>query len=124
MLHNSTLIALSPIINIDNGAGTVINGVLLVHSKAVRVMRAYIIYTTETAGTVAAGTIALGTTVAGAEVVAAANYVNSKTIGTTTALTLLVNEIPANTMLTYSHTGIATTAAGEVQICVEYAVHE
>ena len=118
------LLVRSRLFNVDNGAGTTIDDVLMKHSKAVRILKARVVYTTETAGTIAAGTISLGTTVGGVEVVAATAYENSKTVGTETALVLAINEIAAGTMLSCRHTGVASAAAGEVYAEVEYSVHE
>lgn len=122
--RNARLVARSRLFNIDNGAGATLDDVLLKHSKAIRLLTARLVYTTETAGTVAAATLALGTTVGGTDVVAATALEDAKTVGTSTALVLAKNEIPAGTMLTARHTGIASTAAGEYYVEIEYAVHE
>ena len=79
-----------------------------------------LVYTDATTGTVAAATIQLGVAVAGATVIAATALENSKGIGTSTALTLALTDIAANTPLIARHTGVATTAAGEYFLELEY----
>ena len=117
-------VAVTQIFNIDNGSATVINDAFLIHSQAISIKRAYVLYTTATTGTVAAATISLGTTVGGVELVAATALENSKAVGTTTALTLTAAaaKVAANTMITATHTGIASTVAGEYRVVVEYEV--
>ena len=124
LLRNARLVARSRLINIDNGAGTTIDEAFMYHSRAIRLLKAFVLYTTETAGTVAAATVQIGTTVGGSDVVAATAYGNGATVGTVTALVLAKNEIPANTMISVRHTGVAATALGEAYIVLEYAVHE
>lgn len=117
-------IAKSRIFNIDNGSGTVANDAFLYCSQPISIKAAYILYTTETAGTVAGATVSVGTTVAGTELVAATNLVNSKTVGAITALTLTsaAARVAAGTMITASHTGLATTVLGEYYIVIEFVV--
>lgn len=110
--------------NIDNGAGTTDDDAFLICTQPISIKSAKVLYTNATTGTVAAATIALGTTAGGAELVAATNLENSKAIGTTTALTLTAAaaKVAANTMITARHTGVATTAAGEYTVQVEYVL--
>lgn len=117
-------VAVTQIFNIDNGNGTVINDAFLMVSQPISIKSAKVLYTTATAGTVAAATISLGTTVAGVELVAATALENSKTVGATTALTLTAAaaRVAANTMITASHTGIASTVAGEYRVIVEFII--
>lgn len=117
-------VAVTQIFNIDNGNGATISDAFLIHSQAISIKRAYVLYTTATTGTVAAATIQLGTTASGVELVAATALENSKAIGTTTALTLTAAaaKVAANTMITALHTGIASTVAGEYRVVVEYEV--
>lgn len=112
----------SRIFNIDNGSGTVINDAFYYCTQAVKVVSAKVLYTTETAGTCAAATIAVGTTVAGTELVATTALENGKTVGAVTALTLVAAaaaKVAAGTMITASHTGLATTVAGEYYVVLE-----
>lgn len=111
----------SPVINIDNGAGTTLDIVLLVPSTAITIHSMHVLYTTATAGTVAAATVGVGTTVAGVELVAATALTNSATVGTEQALTLVTDEVTAGTPIIVRHTGIATTVAGEYIVQMEYA---
>ena len=93
---------------------------VLRHSQPIRLKAARVVYTDATTGTVAAATIQLGVAVAGATVIAATALENSKGIGTSTALTLALTDIAANTPLIARHTGVATTAAGEYFLELEY----
>lgn len=110
--------------NIDNGAGTTDDDAFLISNQPISIKKATVLYTNATTGTVAAATIQLGTTAGGAELVAATALENTKAIGTTTALTLKAAAafVAANTMLTARHTGVATTAAGEYRVIVEFEV--
>jgi hypothetical protein len=108
--------------NLDNGSGTTIDDILLVPQESITIIAAKIVYVDATTGTVAAGNVKLGTTVGGADVVAATAYANTATVGSTTDLTVLTPKIAANTMLSVRHTGVATTAAGQAFVQVEYTV--
>lgn len=113
----------SKIFDIDNGNGTTIDDAILLCSKSIRLLAAYVLYTTATAGTVAAATIQLGVAVAGSTVIAATALENAKAVGAKTDLTLLVRDIAAGTPLIARHTGIAATVAGEYRLVVEYEVN-
>jgi len=115
-------IAVSESFNLDNGNGTTIDRVLMRNSKALKLYNARIVYDDATTGTVAAATIQLGVTVTGATVIAATNYENTKAVGTTTACTLLLTDIDADTPLIVRHTGVAATQAGYAHLELEYAV--
>lgn len=117
-------IARSRLFNIDNGAGTTLDDCILRHSQPITLVNARIVYTTETAGTVAGATVKVGTTVGGAELVASTAYENAKTVGTSTALVLVLTAVAANTLVSVRHTGIATTALGEAYVELEYTVDE
>ena len=108
----------SQVINIDNGAGTTLDEALFrVGSKGGRLVRVYAIYN-EAAGTVAGANFKLGSAAGGAQYVAAT--ADSAAIGDVTSATLVEDVIPANGSVFLRHTGIATTAAGQVFVCVEY----
>lgn len=117
-------VARSRLFNIDNGAGTTIDDCILRHSQPITITAARVVYTTETTGTVAAATVKVGTTVGGAEIVAATALENTKTIGLKTALTLVAAAVPADTLISVRHTGIAVTAAGEYYVEIEYTVDD
>lgn len=108
--------------NLDNGSGTTVDDVLLVPPSDITLISASIVYVDATSGTVAAGNVSVGTTVGGVDIVAATAYGNSKTVGSTTSLTLAANKVSAGTMLSVRHTGVATTAAGQAYVQVEYTV--
>lgn len=106
--------------DIDNGAGTTIDDVVLVPGVPITITAARIVYTDATTGTVAAGNAKIGTTVGGAEIVAATAYENAKAIGTKTDLTIVAGAVPAGTPVIVRHTGIAATAAGWAYVEIEY----
>lgn len=110
--------------NLDNGAGTTIDDVILRHSQAISIKAARVVYVDATTGTVAAGTVGIGTTVAGVELVAATAYENTKAVGTATALTLTAAaaRVAAGTPIIVRHTGVAATAAGQAVVEIEYEV--
>lgn len=109
--------------NLDNGAGATVDDILLMTGdRPITIRSAKIVYVDATTGTVAAGTAQVGTTVGGAEIVAATAYENTKTVGSTTAMTILSAKVPANTMVSVRHTGIAATAAGQAVVQLEYSI--
>lgn len=110
--------------DIDNGAGTTIDDVILKHSQPVTIQAARIIYIGATTGTVAAGNAKIGTTLGGAEIVAATAYENTKAVGVSTAMALVASAVAAGSGLFVRHTGIAATAAGEAVVEVEYTVDD
>jgi hypothetical protein len=117
-------VARSQWFNLDNGAGTTIDDVILRHSQAVSVKAARIVYVDATTGTVAAGTAGIGTTVAGVELVAATAYENTKAVGTTTAMVVKAAGafVAAGTPIIVRHTGVAITQAGQAVVEIEYTV--
>lgn len=117
-------IARSVWFNLDNGAGTTIDDVILYCAQPVSIKAARIVYVDATTGTVAAGTAQIGTTVAGAEIVAATNYENTKAVGVVTAMTLTAAaaRVAANTPIIVRHTGVAVTQAGQSVIEIEFVV--
>lgn len=108
--------------NLDNGAGTTIDDVLLIPTSAILIIAARIIYVDATTGTVAAGNAKIGTTLGGAEIVAATAYENTKAVGTQTAMAIVAGAVPAATPVFVRHTGVAATAAGQAVVEIEYTV--
>ena len=108
--------------NLDNGAGTTIDDVILRPNVAITITAARVVYSDATTGTVAAGSAAVGTTVGGTEIVAATNYENSKAVGTTTAMTIVSGAVAAGTPICVRHTGVAATQAGEAHVEITYTV--
>jgi hypothetical protein len=106
--------------NLDNGAGTTIDDVILKSDVAVTVTAARIVYVDATTGTVAGANAKIGTTVGGAEIVAATAYENTKTVGTVTDMTIVAGAVPAAGAVFVRHTGIAATAAGQAYVEIEY----
>lgn len=117
-------VARSQWFNLDNGAGTTIDDVILRHTQPVSIKAARIVYVDATTGTVAGGSAQIGTTVTGVELVAATNYENTKAVGTTTAMTLKAAAalVPALTPVIVRHTGVAVTQAGQAVVEIEYTV--
>jgi len=118
--------AKSRIFDLDNGAGTTIDDVILKLPFAVTIVSARIVYVGATTGTVAAGNAKLGTAVGGAQIVAATAYEDTKAVGVSTAMTVIttanVNKLAANAALFCRHTGVAATQAGEAYVEVEYTI--
>jgi len=112
----------SQFFNIDNGAGTTVDEPLFDSGpNGCIIHRAYAIYG-EAAGTVAAGNYRVGTTAGGADLVASTAYVNSATLGSITAGTLLYDTVPANTKVFVRHTGVAVTQAGTASVVLEVSI--
>lgn len=112
----------SRLFNVDNGAATTLDDAVAKPSRAITITRAQVLYTTETAGTVAGATVQLGTTLGGTELVAATALTNSKAVGAVTALTLASAAVAADGTIFVRHTGIAATAAGEYYVEIEYTI--
>lgn len=112
--------AKSQVFDLDNGAGTTIDDVILRPVVACTLLAARIVYVDATSGTVAAGNIKIGTTVGGVELVASTAYGNAKAVGTVTDLTLASAAVAANTPICVRHTGVAATAAGKAYVEIEY----
>lgn len=106
--------------NLDNGAGTTIDDVLIHSKRPIYIAACRIVYVDATTGTVAGGNAKVGTTVGGAEVVAATAYENSAAVGATTAMTVLAALVPANTSVFVRHTGVAITQAGQSVVECDY----
>jgi len=110
--------------NLDNGAGTTIDDVILYCSQPISIRAARIIYVDATTGTVAAGTASIGTTVGGVDLVAATNYENTKAVGVVTPMTLTAAaaRVAAGTSIFVRHTGVAVTQAGQAVCEIEFVV--
>lgn len=118
---NQYQIAISPIINIDNGSGTTADYVLLYCANDVYLLDAYTIYTEATDTTGAAGaSVKVGTTAGGTEVVGLTNLSAAKAVGAAVQLTLAVNFVAAGTTIRVRHTGIASTEAGQYYVMLRY----
>ena len=107
--------------DIDNGAGVTVDDVILRPDVAITITAARIVYTDATTGTVAGANAKIGTTVGGAEIVAATAYENAKAVGTKTDMTLVSGAVAAGTPVIVRHTGIASVAAGQAYVEVEYS---
>lgn len=111
--------------NLDNGAGTTIDDVILRASKAITVVAARIVYSDATSGTVAAGNVKVGITVGGSEIVSVTAYENAKAVGTSTTLVVATGDpnflaVAANVPVIVRHTGVAATQAGFAYVEIEY----
>lgn len=107
--------------NIDNGAATTDDDVLLNLPFECRLISVRAIYTvaTDTTGAASAN-FKLGVAAGGATLVAATALEVSKAIGATTSGTILVDVLPANTTLWVRHTGVAATEVGNYRVQVTY----
>ena len=108
--------------NLDNGAGTTVDDVLMTPSTAITITAARILYVDATSGTVAAGNAKIGTTLGGAEIVAATAYENTKAVGTKTDMVIVAGAVAAGTPVCVRHTGVGATQAGQAVVEVEYTV--
>lgn len=106
--------------NLDNGAGTTIDDIVLRAGVAIVVTAVRAVYVDATTGTVAGGNFRVGTTVGGSEICAATAYENAKTVGTVTDGAVVTGLVPANGFVCVRHTGVAVTQAGQAIIEVEY----
>lgn len=106
--------------NLDNGAGTTIDDVILKAISAIVIIAARIVYVDATSGVVAAGSVKLGTTLGGAEIAAATNYENAKTVGTQTDLVIVSGTVAAGGAVFCRHTGVAAAQAGQACVEIEY----
>lgn len=114
--------ARSQTFNIDNGAATTVDDVIMKFAKAVTVIAARIVYVGATTGTVAAGNAKLGTALGGAEIVAATAYGNTKAVGTETAMTIAAGAVAAGGAVFCRHTGVAAAAAGEAFVEIDFTI--
>lgn len=110
-------------INLDSGTASTTDYVVAYFPDEIVLLDARVVFTqaTDTAytGTV---TVAVGTTAGGAELVTAVAIESAKAVGSTTALTLKLDSLPAGTTLFVRHVGIAATEAGEYFVQLQYFV--
>jgi len=106
--------------NLDNGAGTTIDDVILKASVALTVLAARIIYVDATTGTVAAGNARIGTTLGGSEIATNVAYANAAAVGAETAFAIAAGAVAAGGAVFVRHTGVAAVAAGQAIVEVEY----
>lgn len=106
--------------NLDNGAGTTVDDVIIRPARPIVITAARIVYVDATAGTVAAGNAKIGTTVGAADIVAATAYTNSAAVGATTAMVVLAGQVAAGTPVFVRHTGIAATVAGQAYVEIDF----
>lgn len=106
--------------NLDNGAATTIDDVILRPAVPIVIEAVRAVYVDATTGTVAGANFKVGTTVGGAEIVAATAYENTKAVGTVTNGTIVAGAVAAGTPVCVRHTGIAATAAGQAYVEIEY----
>lgn len=114
----------SPEQNVDNGAGTTVDYVIMRPASAITITAARVVYTQEAAGTIAGANVKLGTALAGEEIVAAAALTDSAAVGDAQALTIVSGAVSAGTPIFMRHTGIAATAAGVYHVELDYTVDD
>lgn len=105
--------------NIDNGAGATDDDQLvnLPYDCFIVDVRAVYTEATDTTGAASAN-FKLGVAAGGATLVAATALAALKAIGATTAATVVLDYLPANTTLWCRHTGVATTEVGQYYVQV------
>ena len=124
LLRQSPTLVRSQFFNLDNGSGTTVDEVLFsTGSRPARLIRVYAAYG-EATQTVASANFKLGSAAGGAQYVAATAYENTKAVGDVTSATLVTDYVPANTVVFFRHTGVASTQTGTATICVEFAYDE
>lgn len=115
----------SKVFNIDNGAGTADDDIVLVPTSQIVLLAARVVYTEATDGTGADGaTVAVGTTVGGTELVTTTSLSVSKATGSFDALTLAATTVTADAPVVVRHTGIAATEGGQYYVQFEYVVDD
>ncbi len=113
--------------DIDNGAGSTDDNIMLLPSVGVTVIAARVAYTEATDSDVAgSANVRLGTSIGGGDIVAAAALQTSKPVGGITDLTLVSGDTPvaANGFIAVRHTGVAATEAGKYKIILEILVDD
>lgn len=113
--------------DIDVGAGTTVDDLMLHTTVGITPIAAQVVYTEQTdSGDASGATIQLGTTKGGSNIVAATNLENAKAVGSKTALTLGsgVDDVPANGNVWARLTGIAATQVGKFKVDLEYVVND
>lgn len=119
----------SKVFNIDNGAATTDDDILVLPSDGLSVIAANVVYTeaTDSAGAASAN-VRIGTTAGGVQVVYTTPLQVSKAVGSRTPLVLEtgagVLQVAANGFMIVRHTGIASTDAGAYKVVVEYTVDD
>lgn len=108
--------------NLDNGAGTTVDALLIRHPRPLQFVTCRIVYQDATTGTVAGGNAKVGTTVGGAQIVAATAYADATAVGTTTAMVIVDGKVAAATPVLVRHTGVAATQAGEAVVECDYVI--
>ncbi len=106
--------------DLDNGAGTTVDDVLIKPVGAIQIIAARIVYVDATSGVVAAGNAKIGTTLGGAEIVAATAYENAKAVGSQTNMAIVAGAVPAGGAVFCRHTGVAAGPVGQACVEIEY----
>lgn len=107
--------------NLDNGAGSSIDDVIMRLARAVTVTAARIVYVDTATGTVAAGSAQVGTTLGGSEIVAVTNYENGAAVGAATQMIIAAGAVAANQSVFVRHIGVAATQAGQAYVEIEFS---
>src|SRR5215208_3590023 len=112
--HKYNTFTTRQVFNIDNGSGTTVTDSSFYAVNDLYLVDATLVYTeaTDTAGAASAN-VKVGTTAGGTDIVASTNLTASKAVGSTQALTLALNFIPAGSTIFVRHTGIAATETGQ-----------
>jgi len=113
--------AVSEEYNVDNGAGTTEDDVILVPDRAITILAARLIFTEALGSGDAEGALfRMGTAVAGQEIVASVSLGNSQAVGSKLDLTIVSGVVAADGMIAARHTGVATTVTGKYKAQIAY----
>ena len=111
------------VFNIDNGAGTDADQIILVPVVPITIVAARVVYTeaTDSSGAASAN-VQIGTAIDGVDIVANVALQVSKAIGAVQNLTIADGAVAAGELVAVRHTGVATTEGGEYFVQIEYTV--
>ncbi|MBT3390336.1 MAG: hypothetical protein HN413_07980 [Chloroflexi bacterium] len=118
---------LSKEFNLDNGAGTTDDDLVLHSMQSVTPVAAQVVYTEASdSGDASGANVKVGSSQGGSDVVAATNLENGKAVGSVTALTLGsgVDDVGDNGSIWVRHTGVAATQVGKYKVLVEYILND
>lgn len=94
---------------------------VFVPNLPITIRSAKVIYQGATSGTVAGGSVKIGSSADDDLVSESTPFTDGATIGTEVELTLADPEVPADTPVVVTWTGVAATQAGEAKVQIDYA---
>ena len=107
--------------NIDNGAGTTDDDLLLyTRHKGLTIHNIDVVYTEATDSSMGTATLKVGSSQGGTQIVAAYTHLESAAVSSVAAMTLATSRLESGGVLWARHTGIATTQTGKYKVVVEF----